>query len=147
MKTVIIFLSIFVMTWPSNANACDDYIDAHVFLTGAISTLGSTVIFPLVGLAMDNRENPPYWRAVGLTAAASSLGALLAFSTLEDSDCDVEFGYTGYPVVFGTVSTYLTYRYASRRTEKSSNALWQYAPQVSVSPIARGGSLRFNWNF
>jgi len=151
MRIVIIILSVLPMTWPSKANACDPNCALFgAVILGAPTVLGSTIVFPLIGLAIDNGENPPYWRAVGYTFLASSAGVGLAAGLYDDSNSSAEGNLTkfvGIPFVFGAVATLLTYTNAPRGTDKTSSALWQYAPQVSVSPFARGGSIGLNWSF
>ena len=151
MKSIIIFLSVLLITWPSRVNAdhagcplgCD--VLASIFI-GAPAALTSTIVFPLVGLLIDDGENPPYLRAVAYTLAASSVGVLIAFKRY-DSRYENTREFAGLPLLFGAVATFLTYRNAPRQTDKSLSTLWQYAPQVSVSPVARGGSIRLNWSF
>ena len=67
----------------------------------------------------------------------------MAYKLYDDSP----LGFIGYPLLFGAAATYLSYRNAPRQTDKSLSTLWQYVPQISVSLIARGGSLRLNWSF
>ena len=146
MKCIIIFLSVLLLAWPSWVKACNGGCDALATIAwGVIITLENTIIFPLVGRVLYDGENPPYWKAVGLTFLASSGGGLFATSRAQD---EFRVGEAiGFPLVFGAVATYLTYRNAARRTDKTSSALWQLAPQVSVSPVAHGGSIRLNWSF
>ena len=56
-------------------------------------------------------------------------------------------GFVGFPLLFGAAATQLSYSLLPRGTDKTSSSLWQYAPQVSVLPVARGGSIRLNWFF
>ncbi len=110
---------------------------------GTIITSGSAIIFPLVGLALDGREHSPYWRTVGITFLASEAVLLIGVNTLEDFTTRTAI----FPVLTGLLATTLSYKYLPRRTAKSSTALWQYVPQVSVSPLDRGGSIKLNWSF
>ena len=72
MRTVIIFLSVLIMTWPSRVNACNGGCkEFYAVIIGVPAALTSTIFFPLVGLVIDDGENPPYWRALGITALAS----------------------------------------------------------------------------
>ena len=150
MRSVIILLSVFLMIWPNKVNAddgcplgCDVLYSVFV---GAPTALTSTIFFPLVGRANFDGENPPYWRAAGYTLVASSVGVWIAFKRYDSRD-ENSREFVGFPLLFGAVATYLTYRYAPRGTDKTSSLLWQYAPKVSVSPVARGGSIRLNWSF
>ena len=102
---------------------------------------------------MDDGEDRPYWEAVVFTAVASSVGLALARSDFNNKYGDSYSGmipykkFILYSTAFGAVATSLTYIFFPRRTEKSTSALWQYTPQVSVLPVARGGSVMLNWSF
>ena len=99
----------------------------------------------MVGRVLYDGENPPYWKAVGLTFLASSGGGILATARAGD---EFRVGEAiGFPLVFGAGATYLTFRYLSPQSDKSTSALWQYTPQISVLPVARGGSVMLNWSF
>ena len=151
MKPFIIILSVMILTLPIMANACNGDCSGFAVVFISIPTaVGSTIIFPLIGLVKDDRENSPYWKAVGYTFIASSAGVLLNFAIVDETsqgDVLVLAELIGIPLVFGAVATYRTYSYASRLSDKSSSTLWQYAPQVSVLPVARGGSVMLNWSF
>ena len=154
MKMVVIFLIILLIAWPSNVNAGHDGIqetDRELSLIiGTIFASGSTIIFPLVRLASDDREHSPYWRAVGITFLASESVVLIGAVSLDErgnSLTELVTKFIVLPVVSGMVATFLSYKYLPRRSAKSSTVLWKYAPQVSVSPVARGGSIRLNWSF
>ena len=154
MRTVIIILSVLFINSPNQANAVDinDEDDDLILLLfiGTPATLASSLLFPLMGLAIDGRENRPYfWRVVGYTALASSVGAGLAYSRYGKDDDDYYYEepvdeFITFPLMFGAVGTVLTHILLSRRTDKTSSALLQFAPQVSVSPVGRGGSIRLN---
>ena len=147
MKSVIILFSVLLMTWPSKANACDSGCDVFNMAILGGYVLTSTIVIPLIGLASYKAygvENLPYWKAVGFTAVASAAGLGLGYLRSDEIFRDEIFFYFTVP---GAVATYLTFRYAPRPSEITSNSLWQYAPQVSVSPVARGGSIRLNWSF
>jgi len=147
----IIILSILLMTLPNKAKACNgDCAGLALIILGIPTALTSTIIFPLTGLAFYGGENPPYWEAVGYTFLASTAGAGIAYLGYDDISAfpgDPEVYIIVLPLLFGAVATYLTYHNAPRQTDKSTRALWQYAPQVSVSPVTRGGSIRLNWSF
>jgi len=152
MKSIIIFLSVLLIAWPRNVNAGHNLpSDRDLSLIfGTIITSGSAIIFPLVGLAFDDREHSPYWRAVGFTFVASESVVLIAAFSMDErgnSGTEILTNVIVLPAVFGAVATFLSYKYLPRQTDKSTSALWHYAPQVSVSPVGRGGSIRLNWTF
>ena len=150
MRTIIIFLSFLLLSWPSKANADhNDEKAAFLFaLSGIPVTIGSTVIFPLIGRAAYDGENPPYWKAVGFTFLASTTGMGVVWWSADAGGGIGPHHYDIlYPAVFGAVATFLTYSLSSSETNQASSVLLQYAPQVSVSPVARGGSVRLNWSF
>ena len=75
MRSVIILLSVLLITWPSRVNACNGGCDEfYAVLLGTPAVLTSTIIFPLIGRADFDGENPPYRSAVGYTLVASSVG-------------------------------------------------------------------------
>ena len=151
MRIAIIALSILLITWPNKANAKDGTFEEISGAGVAVYTvIGSAFIIPFMGSLIDNEENSPYWKAVGFTFISSSAGVGFAY-LLKDNSLDRAGDPHAetfvYPLLFGAAATYLTYRNAPRRTNETSSALWQYTPQVSVLPDARGGSIRLNWSF
>jgi len=154
MKSVMIILSVMILTLPSMVNACDPDCENNLPTRIGIPTIiGTTIIIPAIGRAFSDRENPPFNISARFTFLASSAGVLIADQLYFGDGSSVEdFGeilveFIVMPIVFGTVATYLTYRFTSRQTDKTSNALLQYVPQVSVSSLARGGSVRLDWSF
>ena len=152
MRPLIIFLSVLILTLPSNANASDgdeNYDEVLAALIGVPVALTSSILFPLVGFAIDSREDRPYyWRVVGSSAFASIAGVGIVYARYDEDDHDDDVReFIRYPLLFSAVTTVLTHILLTRPTDKTSSASWQYAPQVSVLPVARGGSLRLNWSF
>ena len=150
MRSAIIFLSILLIAWSDRVKAGhNDEKAAFIFaLSGIPVTIGSTIIFPLIGRARYEGKNPPYWKAVGFTFLASTTGMGMVWWNADNGGEIGPHHYDIlYPALFGAVATYFTYRLSSPKTDNTTSALWQYAPQVSVSPFARGGSITLNWFF
>ena len=136
--------------WPNKANANDvcplscDVLYSVVF--GALTVLASAIIIPLAGLGLVESENPPYWGAVGYTFVALSVGVWIFFKQYDSRDENIR-EFVEFPLLFGAVATALSYSFLLRRTDKTLSSLWQYAPQISVSPVVRGGSIWLKWSF
>ena len=150
-RTIILIISVLLMTWPSEGNACNGACDEiYLLFFGVPATLVSTFITPLIGLAIDSRENRPYyWRVVGFTALGSSAGAGIAYLSYDNSKTEDENigDLIVTPLLFGAVATTLTHILLPRRSEKTSNVLWQPIPEISFLPVVRGGSIKLNWSF
>jgi hypothetical protein len=104
---------------PAQARACDPNcnIVAGVLL-GVPTALVTTVVAPLIGSALDGRDNSPYWTALGFTAAASSLGVAVAIATGSGNGDDGQvIRAIGLPAAFGVLATVLVYSRPRREPE------------------------------
>lgn len=131
---------------PLEAEACDPNCDFAIFaVIGTPVALGTIVVAPLVGLAIDRGGSSRYWQSLGYTALAVGIGWGIGVAvTLPTDDQVSEWGVlalTAVPLLFGSLATYLTYSLSSSRglgTPQSSRGL---RPTVWVVPSTRGGSL------
>ena len=131
---------------PQRAMACDPNCDVFMAVVyGVPSALGTTIVAPLVGRALDTREHSPYWTAVGVTAAASGVGVLIAASGTDELH-----GGGGQmialPILIGSLATLLVYRYWPRRSDaaveaSAARSAWSIDPMVGPSTV--GLRLRF----
>ena len=152
MRPLIILLLVLLMTWSNKANACHlNDIERDEFfavMVGVPVALTSSFLFASIGFAIDIREDRPYyWRVAGYSAFASTAGVGITFARYDEDVYEDDFSeFIRYPLLFGAIATVLAHILLIRSTDKTSSALWQYAPQVSVSPLVRVGSLRLNWS-
>lgn len=148
----LLWVPVLLVSQPEKANACDPNCDGFLFLTfGTPAALGTTLIAPLMGLALDRKPHSPYWPAVGFTALAAGvgwgIGAAATLPTGEQVDNNGLLALAALPVAMGSVATFLVYRHWSRRTDKNSSTLWHHGPRISVAPVVRGGLIKLNWHF
>jgi hypothetical protein len=135
---------------PQKAWACDPNCDVVVaVLVGVPTAALTTLIAPLVGRALDTREHPPYWTAVGVTAAASGGGVLLAASRADvlGHERDV-YRMVAVPAVMGVVATVLVYRYWPRREDGSTGMKGpRQSATIVATPVEGGGTIGVHLRF
>jgi glucose uptake protein GlcU len=135
------------------AHACDPNCDAvGFFILGTPAALGTILIAPLVGRAVDHKPGGRYWQALGLTALATGvgwgIGAAVTFPSGEQVEGTTSIiGLAALPVVLGTLATILVYRSAPRTRDMGSAVEPRVLPLLSYAPsshrLSVGVTLRF----
>ncbi len=142
---------VLALVFSDSARACDPNCDNYTLLIyGTPAVLGTTLISPLVAQALDSRDNSPYWTAVGLTAAASIGGALIARERYNERRPDLKNGIemAAMPFALGSTATFLVYKFwpraAGTSTDTSSTARF---PMIGIAPLPGGGALSLTLRF
>ncbi len=131
---------------PQEAEACDPNCDLFVFaIIGTPVALGTIVVVPLVGLAIDQGPESLYLRSLIFTTLAAGIGwgigVAVTSPTNDQVSEEVALALTALPLLFGSVATYLTYRFSSRPENGTPQASRGLQRAVWVVPTTRGVSL------
>ena len=150
-QSLSLILCLFVLSTAitpiSSAYACNGSCDElALIILGAPAVLITTFGAPLIGRAIDKRENPPFWPAVGLTFLTSSAGAFIAYARYDDSSAALVEA-VALPVLFGSATTVLVYILWPRSNDSASTEFNQTVPQIAVVPTKDGGFIGFSWQF
>jgi hypothetical protein len=125
------------------AHACDPNCDAvRFFILGTPAALGTILVAPLVGRAVDRKPGGRYWQALGLTALAAGvgwgIGAVVTFPSDEQVTGTTSIlGLAALPVVLGTLATVLVYRSGPRGREEASAVNPRVLPLLSYAPSSQ----------
>ena len=132
---------------PQEAAACDPVGDDFciVAFIGTPVALGTILVAPLVGLAIDQGPGSLYFRSLGYTTLAAGIGWGIGMAVVSPEGEQVSeagaWALAALPLLFGSVATYLTYRLSSRPENGTPQASRGLLRAVWVVPTTQGVSL------
>ncbi len=142
-----LFFLLVIGGWPSSAEPCDPNCNDLVAITvGAPTALGTTIFAPLVANVIDDKNNDPYWIAVGATALASTAGVFIVKSVAHTDDLGVAPTIL-VPALMGSAATFLIYQFWPRGPDEQAEAGTLETFDFAVMPTTNGATMSFRWRF